>query len=94
MGSVGFLLDFKCYMAVLGVGRGPIGLVALLRFKILDSQPASSNMSPVPADFHDFGLFQKSYHGSLARYLSCFRPARPQIGFFSFSVGTEKMRHE
>ena len=57
VGSVGFLPDFAFYMAVLGAGRGPIGLVAPLRFKILDSQPDSSNMGPVSIDFHDFVTF-------------------------------------
>ena len=40
-------------MAVLGVGRVPIGLVAPLRFKWLDSQPDSSNMGPVSIDVRD-----------------------------------------
>ena len=69
MGSVGFLFDFEFYMAVLGDGRGPIGLVAPLGFKILDSQPEKSNMGPVPTDFHDFRLFHKRRHGFLACYL-------------------------
>ena len=94
MGSIGFLLDFEFSMAALGVGRVPIGLVAPLRFKWLDSQPDSSNMGPVSTDFHEFRQFQKSCHGFLARYLSCFRPNRPQNGFSSFSVGTKKMRDE
>ena len=55
MVSIGFLIDFEFYMAVLGVGRGPIGLVAPLRFKTLESQPDSSNMGPVSIDFPDFG---------------------------------------
>ena len=54
MGSVGFLVDFEFSMAVLGVGRVPIGLVTPLRFKWLDSQPDSSNMGPVSIDFHEF----------------------------------------
>ena len=54
MGSIGFLADFEFYIAVLGVPSGPIGLVAALGFKILDSQPDSSNMGPVSNDFHDF----------------------------------------
>ena len=54
MGSVGFLLDFEFYMAVLGIGRGSIALVALCRLKFLDSQPDSSNMGPVLTDFHYF----------------------------------------
>ena len=51
---MGFLVDFEFYMAVLGVGMGPIGLVAPLRFKTLDSQPEKSNMGPVSTIFHDF----------------------------------------
>ena len=74
MGSIGFLADFEFYMAVLGVGRGPIGLIALLRFKWLDSQPDSSNTGPVSIDVHDFLLFQKSCRGFLTRYLLCFWP--------------------
>ena len=46
-------------MAVLGVPSGPIGLVAALRFKILDSQPEKSNMGPVWTDFHDLNIFKK-----------------------------------
>ena len=82
MGSIGFLADFEFYMAVLGVGRGPIGLVAALRFKILDSQPDSSNMGTVWIDFHVFCDFQKRSHGFLARYLSCFRSGWLQIRNF------------
>ena len=74
VGSVGFLVDFEFSMAVLGVGRVPIGLVTPLRFKWLDSQPDSSNMGPVPTDFHEICDFQKSRHGFLTWYLSCFRP--------------------
>ena len=69
MECIGFFFNFEFYMAVLGVGRGPIGLVATLRFKTLDSQPDSSNMGPVSIDFHDFGHFQKSCHVFMARYL-------------------------
>ena len=53
MGSVGFLFHFEFYMAVFGVKSGPIGLVAPLRFKMLDSQPEMSNMGPVSTDVHD-----------------------------------------
>ena len=60
MVSVGFVLDFKFYTAVLRGGRGPIDLVTPWRFKILDSQPDSVNMSPVPSDFHEICDFQKS----------------------------------
>ena len=56
MGSVGFLFDFEFYIVVLGFGRGPIGLVAPLRFKIHDSQPEKSNMGPVSTDFRDFRI--------------------------------------
>ena len=73
-GSIGFFADFEFYMAVLGVGRGLIGLVAPLRFKTLDSQPDSSNMGPVWTDVHDFCDFLKSGRGFLTWYLSCFRP--------------------
>ena len=94
MGSIGFLVDFEFYTAVLGFRRGPIGFIAPLSFKWLDSQPVKSNMGPVPIDFHDFRLSQKSCHGFLARYLSCFRPSRPKVGFFRFLVGTKKNRDE
>ena len=52
VGSVGFSVDFEFSMEVLGVGRVPIGLVAPLRFKWLDSQPDSSNMGAVSTNFH------------------------------------------
>ena len=52
LGSVGLLVDFEFSMAVLGVGRASIGLVAPLRFKWLDSHPDSSILGPVPTDFH------------------------------------------
>ena len=54
---MGFLVDFEFYMAVLGVGMCPIGLVAPLRFKTLDSQPEKSNMGPVSIDFHESRIF-------------------------------------
>ena len=54
MGSIGFLVDFEFYMAVLGVGMGPIGLVAPLRFKTLDSQSEKSNIGPASINVHDF----------------------------------------
>ena len=81
-------------MAVWGVPGGSIGLAAPWRFNMLDSQPDSSNMGPIQIDFHEFRQFQKSCHGFLARYLSCFRPNRPKVGFSSFLVGTKKMRDE
>ena len=92
---MGFLVDFAFYMAVLGVERGgPIGLVAPWRFKTLDFQPEKSNMSPVPADFHENCSFQKSCPSFLTRYLSCFRPGCFKFAFSSFWVGTKKMRDE
>ena len=81
-------------MAVLGVGMGPIGLVAALRFKMLDSQLDSSNMGTVPIDFHDFCDVQKSCRGFLAWYLWCFRPGASNLAFSRFPVGTKKMRDE
>ena len=54
MGSIVFLPDFEFYMAVWGIPSSPIGLVAPLRFKILDSQLEKSNMGPVPNDFDGF----------------------------------------
>ena len=81
-------------MAVLGDGRGPIGLVAPWRFKIFDSQPEKSNMGPVPTDFHDFLTFQKSQDGFVTRYLSCFRAGASKFAFSRFSVGTKKNRDE
>ena len=94
MGSSGFVVDFEFYMAVWGVPSGPIGFVLPLRFKWLDSQSDSSNMGPVPIDVSDFRVFQKSCNGFLARYLSCFGPSRPRVGFSRFSVGTKKMHDE
>ena len=72
----------------------PIGLVASLRFKWLDSQPKWSNMGLIWIDFHEFYDFQKSCGGFLTRYLSCFRPDAPKFTFSKFSVGTKKMPDE
>ena len=94
MGSVGFLPDFEFYMPVLGFRRGPIGFIAPLSFKWLDSQPDKSNMGPVPADFHDFLTFQKSQDGFLTRYLSCFRAGASKFAFSRFPVRTKKNRDE
>ena len=93
-GPLEFCCFLKFYIAVLGVWRGPIRLVAPWRFKMLDSQPDKSNMGPVSTDFHDLIIFQKGCHGFLARYLPCLRPGRSQVGFFSFSTGTKKLRSE
>ena len=87
---MGFLVDFEFYMAVLGVGRGPNGLVAPLRFKWLDSQPKQSNMDLIWADFHEFGDFHKSGGGFLTRFLSCFRPRCFQICIFEVFSRNQK----
>ena len=81
-GSLDFFAEFAFYMAVWGFGRVPIALVASLRFKLLDSQPDSSNMGPVSTDFHEFCDFLKSWGGFLTRYLSCFRPGCFTIHIF------------
>ena len=94
VGSIGLLLHFEFDMAVWGVGRGPIGLVAPFKLRTLDSQPEKSNMGPVWIDFHDFGFFQKSCESFLSRYLSCFRPGRPKYVFSICSVETKKMCDE
>ena len=52
MGSIGFLADFESCMAVLVVPSGPIEFAAPLGFKMLDSEPDSSNIDPVSTDFH------------------------------------------
>ena len=52
LGPLDFLAYFEFYMAVLGVGRASIGLVAPLRFNMLDSQPEKSDMDPFPSGFH------------------------------------------
>ena len=67
-GPLEFFGDFKFYMAIWGVGRCPIGLVAALRLRMLDSQPDSLNMGPFPTDFHEFCDVQKSWGGFLTRY--------------------------
>ena len=94
MGSIYFFADFEFYMPVLGVPSGPIGFVAALGFKILDSQPEKSNMGPVPTDVHDFLTFQKSQDGFLTRYLSCFRAGASKFAFSRCSVETKKNRDE
>ena len=96
MESIGCLADFQFYMAVLGVGRGPIGLVAALRFKRLDSQPDSSNMGSVSTDFHEFYDFLKSWGGFLTRYCiyRVFGPGASQFTFSRFPVGTKKNHDE
>ena len=73
---------FWIFYGSFGVGRVPIGLVAPLRFKWLDSQPDSSNMGLVPTDVHDFCDLQKSCPAFMIRYLSFFRPGSFQICIF------------
>ena len=63
-------------MAVLGFGRGTVGVVAPLRFEMLDHQPGSSNVGPVPTDFYAFCDFAKICCGLLTRYVWCFQPGR------------------
>ena len=92
MGSVGFLVNFEFHMAVLGIPSGPIGFIAPLSFKWLDSQSDSSNMGPVSIDVQEFQTFSKSGHGFLTCYLSCFGTCRRKITFPSFPVGTKKNR--
>ena len=91
-GLLDFCWMFDFYMAVLGVGRCPVGFVASLIFKMPDSQPDSSNMGPVPIDVHEFPTFSESCHGFLTWYLSCFGTCRRKIAFSSFPVGTTKNR--
>ena len=81
MGSIGFLADFEFYTAVLGVPSGPIEFAAPLGFKMLDSQPDSKNIGPVPTDFHEFRQFQKSCHGFLAAIYGVFGPAVSSSAF-------------
>ena len=58
-GPLDFLVDFEFSVAVLGFGRGPIGLVAPLTFKWLDSQPESSNMGLIWTVVYEFCDFLK-----------------------------------
>ena len=81
-------------MAVFGVRKGPIGFAAPWRFKILDSQPDSLNMGPVPTDVHEICDFQKSYRGFLTRNSLFFGLGASKTTYSTFSVGTEKMRDE
>ena len=72
----------------------PMGLVAPLRFKTLDSHPEKSNMGQASTEFSDFVIFQKSSDDSLTRYLYRFRHGAPKKRSSSFSVGTKKMCSE
>ena len=51
------LLDFEFCLLLLGVRRGPIGLVAALGFKYLDYQGVKSTMGPVMSSFDRCPLF-------------------------------------
>ena len=84
MGSVGLLPDFEFYMAVFGIPSGPVGLVAPLRFKILDSLPDSSNMGSFPIDVHDFRVFRKSAMASWPGTSRVFGPTVPKSAFRVF----------
>ena len=77
-------------MAVLGVPSGPIGLVAALRFKILDSQPEKSNMGPVWTDFHDFEHFQKKLSWLPGPVFTVFSAWSSQNNTFEFFNGDQK----
>ena len=81
-------------MAVLGARRGPIGLVAALRFKILDSQPDSSNMGTVWIDVHVFHDFRKGPMASWHGIYRVFSPGASKFAYVRFSVGIKKMRGE
>ena len=81
-------------MAVLGGGRGSIGLIAPLTFKWLDSQPEWSNMSLIWIDFHDFYDFQKSCGGFRHCIYRVFGPGASESAFSIISVGSKKMRDE
>ena len=59
VGPLHFLVEFDFYVAVLGVGSGPIGFAAPWRCKTLDSQSERSNMGPVPTDVHEILDFRK-----------------------------------
>ena len=89
------LADFEFYIVVLGIGRIPIGLVGPLRFKMLDSQPDSSNMGPVSTEFVELCDFLKSWGGFLTRYLSCFRSGCFTIHIFQvFGRGQKEPRRK
>ena len=64
-------------MAVLGVGSGPIGLVAALRFKTFDSQPGKSNMGSFGPIFMILNILEKVVLASWPGIYSVFGPAPP-----------------
>ena len=94
VGSIGFLSDFEFYMAVLGVGMGPIGLVAALSFKMLDSQPDSLNMGPVWFDVHDFCIFSKSPMAFWHGIYRVFGPGASEFTCSSCRIENKKNRDE
>ena len=71
-------------MVVWGVGRDPIGFVAPLRFKPLDSQPEKSNMGPVSTNVHDFELFRKVVEASWPSICRVFGPVDLKTYFGGF----------
>ena len=82
-------------MAVLGVGRVLIGLVAPCRFKILDSQPEKSNMGPISTDAHDFWIFPKKLRRLSGPVFVVFSAwSSHKIVFSRFLVETKKLRDE
>ena len=58
-----------------------------------DSQPGKWHMGPVPTDYHDFDFKKKVFLSSCLVFV-VFSPGRPEVGFSSFSVGTNKLRGE
>ena len=55
-----FLADFEFYMAVWGVGSGPIGFGAPWRSKMRGSKPVESNLGSVPIDVHELMMCRKA----------------------------------
>ena len=74
-------MDFGFHVAVWGIGRCPIGLVAPCRFKIIDSQPGKSNIGPVPIDVHDVRLFRRVGMASWPGIYRVFGPTVPESAF-------------
>ena len=79
-GSVGFLLDFEFYKAVLGVPSGPIEFAAPLGFKMLDSQPDSLK-AQFRQMFMNFDDFRKVVMASWPAIYRVFGPAVPSSAF-------------
>ena len=90
------LLGFCCYILdfsrlVMGVGRGPIGLVAVLRFKTLDSQPGNCHMSRVSTDFHVSCCVFRNLHVASEPDVHHIFGLSSQIRFSVTPVWNEKM---